>query len=88
MPLQDMQSCGTGRKIATDLRAGYHTAMKRSTRKLAIRRETLRFLTEMEIFRVGGGNAVLVGGGDPCPEMDSGGLGTGCPYFTVTTPKL
>jgi len=81
-----MRIGGISRKIATDFVAGYHTAMKRSTLKLAIRRETLRFLTEMEIFRVAGGNPDVVVGSDgaaaTCPNAvaDSASPVNGCPY--------
>lgn len=46
--------------------------MKKSTLKLAIRRETFRVLAEMDLVRVAGGNpdAQLVG---------TGGAETGCP---------
>jgi hypothetical protein len=57
--------------------------MKRSTRKLQIRGETLRELSGMELRAIGGaadsGNA-----GTGCPivqlvVVDSGNAGTGCP---------
>ena len=57
MPRQHMRIGGVGRKIATKVRARYHAAMKKSTLKLAIRRETLRVLAELDLVRVGGGNA-------------------------------
>ena len=46
--------------------------MKKSTLKLAIRRETLKVLAEMDLVRVEGGNP-------DAPLMDTGGPNTGCP---------
>ena len=63
--------------------------MKRSTLKLAIRRETLRFLTEMEIFRVGGGDAdTLIVTDDTGVkrlnvDVDSAGPVNGCPALKL-----
>jgi hypothetical protein len=59
--------------------------MKKSTLKLALRRETLRVLAGRDLARVGGGNegARLKGTGGPetgCPLIqlaDSGNTGTG-----------
>jgi hypothetical protein len=72
MPRQHMRIGGIGRKIATDIRARYHAAMKKSTLKLVIRRETLRLLAGMDLVRVGGGNA-------DAQQLDTGNAGTGCP---------
>jgi hypothetical protein len=55
--------------------------MKRSTIKLAIRSETLRLLTGMELRLIGGG-ADSGNAGTGCPNVrlvDSGNAGTGCP---------
>ncbi len=62
--------------------------MKRSTRKLVIRRETLRALADLDLVRIAGGNpdAPLQGTGGPntsCPFgqarlIDSEGPATGC----------
>jgi hypothetical protein len=46
--------------------------MKRSTLKLAIRREALRILAGMELVRV-------VGGEPDAQQVDTGNAGTGCP---------
>jgi len=53
--------------------ARYHTMMKRSTRKIVIRRESLRILTGIEVAHVGAGNAAAAA------LMDSAGAATGCP---------
>ena len=55
--------------------------MKKSTLKLVIRRETLRFLTEVELHRADGGNDATGGPVTECvnaPRMDSEGPVTGC----------
>jgi hypothetical protein len=46
--------------------------MKKSTLKLAIRRETLRALAQLDLVRVVGGN--------PDALQDTGNAGTGCPF--------
>jgi len=81
MPRQHMRSGGLGRKIATDLRASYHAAMKKSTLKLVIRRETLRVLAGTELVRVaGGGNA-------DAQQLDThGGPATGCVNVGAALP--
>jgi hypothetical protein len=61
--------------------------MKKSTLKLAIRRETLRALAQLDLVRVAGGNPNVqqVGTGGPetgCPyvRLDTEGPATGCPF--------
>jgi hypothetical protein len=46
--------------------------MKRSTLKLALRRDTVRVLAELELVRVAGGNP-------DAQQMGTGGAETGCP---------
>lgn len=46
--------------------------MKKSTLKLAIRRETIRALSQLELVRVIGGNPDAL-------QRDTGNAGTGCP---------
>ena len=56
--------------------------MKKSTHKLAIRRETLRALAHLDLFRVAGGNPDAQQAGTGSPE-------TGCPFgqAAVLPPK-
>jgi hypothetical protein len=59
--------------------------MKRSAIKLAIRSETLRLLTGMELRLIGGG-ADSGNAGTGCPNVrlvDSGNAGTGCPLVKL-----
>lgn len=55
--------------------------MKRSTRKLVIRTETLRRLAHMELRAIVGGDSGNAGTGCPVQQklIDSGNAGTGCP---------
>ena len=73
MPRQHMRIGGGGRKIATKVRARYHAAMKKSTLKLAIRRETLRALVQLDLLQVAAGS------NPDAQRMDTGGANTGCP---------
>jgi hypothetical protein len=52
--------------------------MKKSTVKLVLRRETLRALAQIELSRVAGGDAALVG---------TGGPETGCPFVQAAQAK-
>ena len=56
--------------------------MKKSTHKLAIRRETLRALAHLDLVRVAGGNPDAQQAGTGSPE-------TGCPFgqAAVLPPK-
>lgn len=47
--------------------------MKKSTRKLVIRRDTLRALAQLDLVRVAGGNPDAL-------QLGTGGPETGCPY--------
>ena len=53
--------------------------MKKSTHKLAIRRETLRALAELDLVRVAGGNP-------DAQQMDTGGANTSCPLVQAAQP--
>ena len=72
MPRQYMRIGGVGREIAIQVRARYPTSMKRSTLKLATRRETLRVLAGLELVHVAGGNL-------DAQEVGTVGPATGCP---------
>jgi hypothetical protein len=82
MPRQRMRIGGLGRKIAIEVSARYHAAMKKSTLKLVIRRETLRVLAGLDLVRVaGGGNA-------DAQLLDTGNAGTGCVNAQLQNVKL
>ncbi len=53
--------------------------MKKSTLKLAIRRETLRALAQLELVRV-------VGGNPDAPLLGTEGPNTGCQLQTAALP--
>jgi hypothetical protein len=68
-----MRIGGVDRKIATEVSASYHAAMKKSTLKLVIRRETIRALSQLDLVRV-------AAGADPdAQQAGTGGAETGCP---------
>lgn len=73
MPRQHMRIGGVGRKIAAQVRASYHAAMKKSTLKLVIRRETIRALSQLDLVRV------AAGGNPDVQQVDTEGPNTGCP---------
>jgi hypothetical protein len=56
--------------------------MKKSALKLAIRRETLRALAQLELLHVVGGNPDAL-------QQDTGNAGTGCPFVqaALVQPK-
>lgn len=67
MPGQDMRIANGGREIALERHASsYPTMMKRSTRKLVMRREIVRMLAELDLVGV-------VGGAPKVQLMDTGG---------------
>ena len=74
MPRQHMRIGGVGRKIATKVRAQYHAAMKKSTLKLVIRRETLRALDQLDLLQV------AAGANPDAQRMDTANPETGCPF--------
>ena len=53
--------------------------MKKSTHKLAIRRETLRALAHLDLVRVAGGNP-------DAQQMDTVNPETGCPFQAAALP--
>ncbi len=53
--------------------------MKKSTIKLAVRRETLRVLAGMDLVRV-------VGGNPDARQMDTEGTNTSCPLAQAAQP--
>jgi hypothetical protein len=57
--------------------ARYHSAMKRSPRKLVVHRETLRALAGLDQVRIAGG--------EDGERVDSAGAGTGCPKVALDT---
>ena len=54
--------------------------MRKSRLKLAIRRETLRALAQLDLVRVAGGNP-------DAQQMDTGSPETGCPLQAAAPPK-
>ncbi len=79
MPGQHMRIGGVGREIAIQVRARYHMRMKRSTLKLATRRETLRVLAGLELVHVAGGNP-------DAQQLGTVGPATGCPLVQAVKP--
>jgi hypothetical protein len=73
MPRQHMRIGGAGGKIATEVRARYHAAMKKSPLKLVIRRETVRALSQLDLV-------LVAAGGDAQEVVGTGNAGTGCPF--------
>lgn len=53
--------------------------MKKSTCKLAIRRETLRALAQLDLARVAGGNP-------DAQQLGTEGPATGCPFQAAALP--
>jgi hypothetical protein len=68
-----------GRKIATQSAptAGYDTTMKKPTRKIALRRETLRVLVGIELLAAAGADGVVGANAD-----------TGDPIGGCVRPRL
>lgn len=75
MPRQHMRIGGVRGKIAAEVRARYHAAMKKSPLKLMIRRETVRALSQLDLV------LVAAGGNPDVQQMDTGNAGTGCPFI-------
>jgi hypothetical protein len=74
VPRQHVRIAGFAKKIAgAARRARYHATMKRSTRKLVIRRETIRALTQLDLV-------LAAGGGQNAQLADTAGAETGCPF--------
>lgn len=76
-----MRAYGQRRKIAYASVQGVIIAwMKKSTRKLTIRRETLRALAQLDLVQVAGGNP-------DAPRLGTDNPETGCPLQAAAPPK-
>jgi hypothetical protein len=74
MPRQHMRNSCVARTIATKVRGRHHDAMKKSTLKLVIRRETIRTLSQLDLV------LVATGANPDAQQAGSGGPETGCPF--------